>query len=319
MIDLTRRVKEEALRLGFSRVGIAREVPKERLDFYDWWVAQGFGADMSWLARHSEKKRDWSLLVPGARSAVVCLLRYPGSSPPANPVSEPHGKLARYSVGEDYHHVLQPMLDRLANFLRQSGATAARGFVDSGPVAERSLGALAGLGWIGKNSMLIHPEEGSWFWIGEVITSLELAPDAPIADHCGKCRRCLDACPTQAILEDKRAVDSRRCLSWLTIENRGPIPEEFHSAMGSWILGCDICQEVCPWNDHSLRKARQEIGAPQPELVPLREIDELSGEDFQKRYRHRAAGRPKREGLQRNAVIARKNLDAPLPPKGSDT
>lgn len=307
MIELTRRVKEEALRLGFSRVGVAPQVPQDRVDFYDWWVAQGFGADMGWLARHSEKKRDWTLLVPGARSALVCLLRYPGAPPPSAPPTEPTGKLARYATGEDYHHVLQPILDQLAQYMIREGAAEAKGFVDSGPVAERSLGALAGLGWIGKNSMLIHPDEGSWFWLGEVITSLELVPDAPIADHCGKCRRCVDACPTDAILVDKRAVDSRRCLSWLTIENRGPIPEEHHAAMGDWILGCDICQEVCPWNEHSLRRARSEIGAPQPETVPLKKIDDLTQEDFKILFRDRAVGRPKREGLQRNAIIARKN------------
>ena len=149
--------------------------------------------------------------------------------------------------------------------------------------------------------MLIHPEEGSWFWIGEVITRAELIPDSPMADRCGKCRACIDACPTQAIFEGIRAIDSRRCLSYLNIENRGTIPKEFETKMDSWVLGCDICQEVCPWNQQTLRTGRKEIGAPPVELVSLDEIMNMTPEQFQHKYKKRAVSRPKLVGLKRNA------------------
>jgi epoxyqueuosine reductase len=178
--------------------------------------------------------------------------------------------------------------------------------VDTGPLSERAFAAQAGVGWVGKHSLLINREEGSWLWLGEVITRAELAPDAPSADHCGTCRRCVDACPTGAIVEGLRSVDSRKCLSYWNIEQRGEIPPELHRPMGSWLLGCDICQEVCPWNAQSERRGR---AAPPVEYVAADDLLALSPPELEARFRGKAAERARAEGLRRNALIVKKNFE----------
>ncbi len=311
---LSALVKEKALALGFSFVGICHSVSEGDKEFYQWWADQGFAADMFYLRAQKKRRRSLQEILPGARSAVVCALRFPGSleNLSADETKE-KGKVARYAMQDDYHGRLLPMLNELAQFLdEQAGILPEQkslSYVDTGAISERALASEAGLGWIGKNAMLIHPEEGSWFWIGEVITSAELSADEATTDHCGKCRRCIDACPTGAILEDLRAVDSRKCIAYLNIEHRGPIAKQFHKPMGNWLLGCDICQEVCPWNEHSLRHARKEIGAPPAEWLDLEEILTMKPEDFTKRFKSRAISRAKLAGLQRNAIIVKKNLE----------
>jgi epoxyqueuosine reductase len=305
--ELSTFVKAEALSLGFSLCGISGAVPAGRVQFNEWWVNQGFGAGMFFLRTQLPRRASLEQVLPGARSAIVCALRFPGGVQ-VRP-SEPAGKVARYALQDDYHDRLLPMLTSLA--ARLDGAAGVEGslaYVDTGPLNERALAAAAGIGWVGKNAMLIHPEEGSWFWLGEVITRAELAMDEPMADHCGKCRKCLDACPTGAIIEELRAVDSRKCLSYWNIEHRGPIPAEFHQPMGEWLLGCDICQEVCPWNAHSVRKGRPEVAA---EYIPLDEILGLEKDEFKARFARRAISRAKLDGLKRNAKIVAENLIAP--------
>lgn len=304
------RVIAEANRLGFVLTGVSGDLGPERVDFYDWWLAQGFAAEMGYLHRQADKRRSFTNILPGAKSIVVCALPFPGGN--AEPAaSDPVGKVARYAQGCDYHDVLKDKLEELARFIdREAGipeANRSLAYVDTGALPERAYAAQAGIGWIGKNAMLIHPDHGSWFWLGEVITTASLAPALPQADRCGTCRRCLDACPTQAILEDKRAVDSRKCISYLTIEHRGPIPRELAPKVGNWLVGCDICQEVCPWNQRSLRAGRATRGEPPLEFLNLNEISALDKAEFKRKFATRAIARAKLEGLQRNARIVAEN------------
>lgn len=311
---LAASVKSKAHALGFSLAGVSGPVSRGEIEFHEWWVDQGFGADMHFLRRQRERRKSIEQILPGARSAVVVALRFPGgeTSPPADRDQKAYGKFARYALHDDYHGRMLPLLEELARFIDEvAGVEGSLAYVDTGAVSERALAASAGIGWIGKNAMLIHPEEGSWFWLGEVITRAALQPDSPLADRCGTCRRCIDACPTGAIYEGIRAIDSRKCLGYLNIEHRGPIPEEFHAPMGDWLLGCDICQEVCPWNGQALRKGRKEIGAPPVEYVAVDEILSLTAEEFRARYKHRAASRAKLDGLKRNAEIVKKNFRGP--------
>lgn len=305
-VGFTAAVKAKAQSLGFHLVGVCASATEEDRAFYEWWVDQGFAASMHYLGAQKERRRSLSEILPGARSAVVCALRFPGGEE-KKPEGVVAGKIARYALNEDYHNRILPLLKELGNFIDVEAGAKSLAYVDTGAIPERALAKQAGLGWIGKNAMLIHPEEGSWFWLGEVITTAELVSDAPVADHCGKCRRCIDACPTNAILEDLRAVDSRKCIAYLNIEHRGPIPTEFHKPMGDWLLGCDICQEVCPWNEHSLRKARKEEGAPPREWIEVEKILAMTPQEFNSAYRPRAVSRAKHAGMQRNAEIVKKN------------
>jgi epoxyqueuosine reductase len=309
---LEQKIKEKAFSLGFARVGICGESPQRDKEFYDWWTQQGFAADMHFLKQQRPRRQRLSEILPGAQAAVVCLMQFPGAppeefAPPAQ--NRTHGKIARYAIHEDYHNTIEPKLAELAKFIDEVAGAKSLAYIDTGAIPERSLAREAGLGWIGKNAMLIHPEDGSWFWIGEIITTAALSPDRPITDHCGKCRKCIDACPTGAILEDLRAVDSRKCLAYLNIEHRGEIASEFHKPMGEWLLGCDICQEVCPWNNHALKHGRKDLGPPATEWIAVDEILSLSQEEFKARYRTRAHSRAKYAGLQRNAGIVKRNLN----------
>lgn len=325
-------IKSFAQELGFQLVGVADPQDLPRLDFYDWWLNQGFAAEMHYMHRQRSRRTTLKNIHPEVESVIVCALPFPGVStivetneetnltPQPKSKSESQskfklkGKVARYAVGEDYHFHVKEKLEKLVQkidtsfgFKEESRSLA---YVDTGAIPERSLGVLGGIGWIGKNSMLIHPEAGSWFWLGEILTKAKLSPDTPLPDRCGTCRRCLDACPTDAILEGVRTVDSRKCISYLTIEHRGEIPDKYQEAIGDWILGCDICQEVCPWNEQSLKKGRKDSGAPKLEQIPLREIFELNNKSFKQKFSRKAHLRPKLIGLQRNARIARKNSES---------
>lgn len=305
---LSAYIKAEALNLGFALCGISPPLKSGRADFFDWWVDQGFGAGMFFLKRQKARRRDLDAILPGARSVVMVAVRFPGAPEPETSVA-PTGKTARYIQGEDYHREILPKLEELAKLLdAAAGTSESKAYVDTGAINERAYGAQAGLGWVGKNAMLIHPDEGSWFWLGEIVTRAELAADNPITDHCGKCRRCLDACPTGAIFENLRAIDSRKCISYFNIEHRGPIPMEIQKPMGDWLVGCDICQEVCPWNAHSGKKARAEIGQPQPGRVPLAQFENMTPEEFKVAFGKSALSRPKLAGMQRNAEIVKRNL-----------
>jgi len=237
-------VKAEALRLGFIACGITSLEPLPHAENLDRWLKSGMAGNMRYLHRQAKKRKNPQLADLEASRAVVVLdnYYYDGDD------GEPRPKIARYARGQDYHTVTLRRLQQLAAFLRQNGAKAARPYVDTGPLAERELAQRAGLGWIGKNTMLIRPGFGSWCFIGTVLTDLDLEADRPFeTDHCGSCTRCLDACPTQAF-EQPRSLDANRCISYMTIEHRGTIPAELAPQLDGWAFGCDVCNEACPWN-----------------------------------------------------------------------
>lgn len=302
--------KEKAASLGFTLCGVTGSLPRGRTEFYEWWVGQGFGAGMDYLRRQVKRRKSVEEVLPGAKSVLVVGMRYPGGdgSPPPDASTRAYGKIARYAQHKDYHDQILPLLSELARAVDEAaGTSGALAYVDTGPLSERAFAQEAGVGWVGKHSLTIHREEGSWLWLGEVLTRAELAFDAPATDHCGTCRRCIDACPTGAILEDLRAVDSRKCIPYWNIEQKGEIPPEVRRGMGDWLLGCDICQEVCPWNAQSARRGRSE---PPVEWVAVDELLAMSEEEFRARYKGRAVERAKLAGLQRNARIVADNFRA---------
>ena len=294
--SLEGRIRATAYGLGFELCGIAALGPAETAEQFDAWIAAGHHGEMAYMARGAERRRDSRLSVPGATHAIVVALDYGGK--------EPLGPVARYARGRDYHDV---MLERLAELHRWIESEIGRSvpgkaYVDTGPILERDLARRAGLGWFGKNTMLIHPKMGSFFFLGALFLELELRADPPFAtEHCGTCTRCLDACPTQAFVAPG-VMDARRCISYLTIELKGAIPESFRASIGDHVYGCDVCQDVCPWN---VRFARA-LG--DPALAPRQEIDAsemlaLDDERFRERYGGSAVTRTKRRGLARNAAV----------------
>lgn len=305
---LARRLQERAFELGFEALGIAPLMPSPHSDFLQRWIAAGFAGEMSWMPRTADDRTDVSRLFAWARAAVVVAAPY---LPYSGGRSDQAGLLphvARYAVGRDYHGVLQGRLQALSDFLVSECPEArTRIYVDTGPVLERELAARAALGWIGKSTNLVGAERGSWTVLGVMLTSLELPAGAPLPDRCGTCTACIDACPTGAILEPY-LLDSRRCISYLTIELRGAIPAGRRADLGDWLLGCDVCQEVCPWN----RKVRPTNDAPlRPgahlEAHRLEDIVRLDDTLFRHRFRDTPFERPRRRGIVRNALIVAAN------------
>jgi epoxyqueuosine reductase len=266
------QVRTEAIRLGFSACAITSLEPLPHSAELDRWLASGKAGNMRYLHRQAKKRKNPQAADKTAKRVVVVLdsYYYKSSKETNNP------KVARYARGTDYHTVTRRRLEILADFLRQNGAQTARAYTDSGPLAERELAQRAGLGWIGKNTMLIRPNQGSWTFIGTVLTDLELEIDPPFeTDHCGSCTRCLDACPTQAF-EAPRVLDATRCISYLTIEHRGPIPADLIGRFEGWAFGCDICNEVCPWN------VRFATESSVPEFRPRASLDDAAPNFFDK-------------------------------------
>ena len=318
---LRKALAEEGRRRGFSSLGVtAAPEPSAHISFYRSWLAAGHHGEMGYLARGDAvaRREDLTLTMPELRSVVVVTQEYFQEDAPGVPGDPARGVVARYARGEDYHDVLKGRLQDLLGWLRAEArsrgvARDVRGFayVDTGPILERDLAQEAGLGWFGKNTMLIHPRRGSWFFLGLLLVDLELPPSRPFAaDHCGTCRACLDACPTGALLGRDESgapvMDARRCISYLTIELKGPIPRELRPLMGNRIFGCDICQEVCPWN----RKFAEPAGEPAytgsrdtdgPELM---ELMGLTDEEFSRRFSGSPVKRAKRRGLLRNVAVA---------------
>jgi epoxyqueuosine reductase len=310
-------VREAALRLGFQRVGFTPVGPVERFRLYRAWLDAGRAGDMEWLARDAEPRRDPVEVLAGARTVVTVALSYAHGDPPPIPADRlaggPSGTIARYARGEDYHIVVKQKLIALARSLEEAlgRPVAARACVDTAPLLEREAAQRGGVGFIAKNTMLIAPGVGSYVVLGELVTDLECAPVADeIAPRCGECRRCLDACPTGAFV-DAYVLDARRCISYLTIENPGPIPRELRPLIGDRVFGCDVCQEVCPWNVTA--GATQ---PPAPELAPrpgygrpsLRRLLGLGAAQFRKWQRRSALRRIHRAQLLRNAAIALGNV-----------
>ena len=306
--QLASELKAEARRLGFEACGIAKA---ERLDAeaarLEAWLAAGRHATMGWMERNFEMRVDPRVLVPGAQSVVSVLASY------YQPVEAPNdpevGKISRYAWGDDYHEVLKERLAELFDWLdRRVGGAGGRAFVDSAPVLDKAWAARSGLGWIGKNTNLLNRSLGSFFFLGELIVDVPLAPDGPVPDSCGSCTRCLDACPTGAITEPY-VVDGSRCISYWTIEHRGPdFPDDLARQFGSWIFGCDICQDVCPWNKFK-RPTDEPRFLPREGVADteLREWAELDLGAFRARFRGSPVKRTKFEGFQRNVRNALKN------------
>lgn len=298
-------IRAEALRVGFAACGAAPLDPSTRGDALDAWLRAGHAGTMGYLPRQARKRKHPATITPGARSAVVVLENY---TPPPDERPQPADayKIASYARGTDYHLVLHGRLHRLAEWLLAHGAGLAHAWVDDGPVPERELAERAGLGWIGKNTMLIHPRIGSYTLIGTIFTDLALAPDLPpVADHCGSCTRCLDVCPTDAFVAD-RVLDARRCLSYLTIEHRGEPPAELHAAWDGWAFGCDACNDACPWNVKFAEPAAEPEYArrPHPDRRDPGYFERLSEAEFAERFAETPLARPGLDRMRRNTRLA---------------
>jgi epoxyqueuosine reductase len=300
-LTLTQSVKALAIELGFDRVAVGPPAPA-RGDALRRWVEAGHAGTMGYLERRIEERLDPARVLPGVRAAVCVALNY-YQGEPAEASWRP---VARYAWGRDYHDVIGPRLERLAAHLAEAGGARSRGYVDTGPLLERDLAARAGLGWVGKNTMLLHPELGSWFFIGVLLTTADLAMDAPLPDRCGTCRACLDACPTDAFVAPY-VLDSRRCISYLTIEHRGEIDPALRPAMAGWQFGCDACQTVCPWNRKAPESGHPEF-RPEAPYPGADAIDRMADEEVRSVFRGSALLRARPAGLRRNALIYRENM-----------
>jgi epoxyqueuosine reductase len=301
-------LKAEARRLGFDACGIsvAAELDQEARRLEDWLTA-GHHASMEWMARNFDKRIDPRKLVEGARSVISVIHNY---YQPVEHRDDPGvGKISRYAWGDDYHDVLKEKLFALYAWLEEHcPGMSGRAFVDSAPVMDKAWAMRSGLGWMGKHTNIISRELGSFFFIGELIVDVDLPPDGPIPDYCGSCTRCIDACPTDAIFQPY-AVDANRCISYLTIEHREPdLPSNMHQGVGNWIFGCDICQDVCPWNKFK-RPTNESRFSPRPgvEATDLQEWLELDIEAFRARFRKTPVKRAKFEGFIRNVRVAAAN------------
>jgi epoxyqueuosine reductase len=301
-------IKAQAYGLGFDLVGIAALGPMQTAPQFETWLARGYAGDMEYLPRRAEKRRDSRLPFPGASHAIVVGMNYGGR--------EPSGPVARYARGDDYHEVMTARLKDLHRWLagEVGRSISGKAYVDTGPILERELARRAGLGWFGKNTMLINPRLGSFFFVGALFVDLELDVDAPFeSDRCGTCTRCLDACPTSAFVEPL-VLDATRCISYLTIENKGAVAEELRPAIGELVYGCDVCQEVCPWNISFSRELSEEAFGPRAAFdgrsareVSL-ELLQMDDATYSANLHGSPTKRAKRRGLARNAAVVLGNV-----------
>ncbi|GAB4576462.1 MAG: tRNA epoxyqueuosine(34) reductase QueG [Anaerolineae bacterium] len=315
------RIKQQAVALGFNLVGITPAVPSPRLEAYLRWIEAGYHGEMGYMARPDRvsRRQDLNVILPGARSLIVVGLDYYTGPQPDWLADPSRGRISSYAWNRDYHDVMLPRLQVLADWLRREvgGELACRAYVDTGALLERSHAQRAGLGFTGKNTMLIHPRRGSWFFLGEIITTFEfsevdeLTSDEPAVD-CGRCTRCLSACPTDAF-PAPRVLDARRCISYLTIEYRGSIPLELRPQIGNWVYGCDVCQLVCPFNRFAVETGEAAFRPPDTDRMapPLLELLALTPESFMQRFGGSPVLRIKRDRLVRNACVAAGNWGDP--------
>lgn len=304
-------IRELALAAGFSRAGVATLAESATGQAYARWVGEGGHAGMGYLERHAALRQDPRSLLPAARSVLCVALDYAPEAGAASGYGDFWQGVARYARGEDYHDSMREKLGKVrAAIEAELPGVEARICVDTAPLLEREWAARAGLGSFGKNTNLLHPEAGSFFLLAELLLSLDLSPDLPVADLCGSCTRCLDACPTGALSPYR--LESARCISYWTIEHRGDIPPEIRAAMGHWVFGCDICQEVCPWNGDPVRELAAEFATP-PARQGLSLVEVLAGEegDLRSLLRGTPLLRPKVEGLKRNVAVAMGNRRDP--------
>ncbi|HEU4415233.1 MAG TPA: tRNA epoxyqueuosine(34) reductase QueG [Candidatus Angelobacter sp.] len=322
-VEIAQAARQAALQAGFDLAGIApvREEDLPELDTFVQWVDDGCAGEMKYLETRTEagdlRRSSARNAAPWVKSMIVCAMNYSADKPYSVKANDPErGWISRYAWGsKDYHHALLPRLRQveteIKRFADQRGMSVeTRSYVDTGPIMERVYAKYAGIGWIGKNTCIIHQQMGSWLFLGVVLTSLELPPDAPAADRCGSCTRCIDACPTDAIVAPGK-LDARLCIAYLTIEKRGAIPEELRPAIGHHIFGCDICQDVCPWNN----KAGNAPPTSLPEFQPqeklyhpeLRWLAQMGEETYRQVFRGSPVKRTKYSGLKRNVAVAMGN------------
>jgi epoxyqueuosine reductase len=297
-------LKLRASELGLDVCRITGADPARHAAFYKEWMAEGRAGEMAWLTRDPERRADPRNVLPGARSIIVAGLNY------WQPQPKGRGRIARYALGEDYHYVLLEKLETLAREISTAPDALAKVYVDTGPVLEKPLAERAGLGWQGKSTMLINTKLGPWLLLGEIITTLDLAPDAPERDHCGSCSRCITACPTGAITTPYQ-MDARRCIAYLTIELKGSIPEDLRPLIGDRVYGCDECLEVCPWNRFAQTTREARFLAPATEddgRDQLHALLEITQPEFKRRYAKSPILRVKRRGLLRNVCVVLGNI-----------
>ncbi len=312
--SLSDAIKAEAKSLGFDLVGISPATPSPRADYFQEWLANARHGEMSYLADRTNERLNPTKYLPDAQSIICVAVNYfvpliPDTTANSTEAFGTRARIARYALGEDYHDIIKQKLFRLADWVRIKVPDAqTKVAVDTAPVADKELAARAGVGWMGKNTCIINERIGSWLFLGEIITTAKLTPDAPATDRCGTCSRCIDACPTHAITEPYQ-LDATRCISYLTIEHRSEVPDELHREIGNWLYGCDICQDVCPWNSKA-------VPTLEPRLQPrfpsgTIDIDTVLGwtdDDYRRELKGSAMKRVKLPVLKRNAEIVRRNL-----------
>ena len=305
-------IKQKARELGFDACGVAPAADHPELRFFDEWLERGYAGEMAYLRRSAASRADVRRVLPSARTVIVTATLYNTDRPYSTESADPgRAHIARYAWGDDYHEVIAGRLHALIAWMRDQSAEPfeARGYVDTGPVQERVYAQHAGIGWIGKNTCVIHPALGSWLFLAEIICSLPFETDAPALDQCGSCTLCLEACPTQALVAPG-VLDATRCVSYLTIELRGTIPGALRSGVGSHVYGCDICQEVCPWNA-APPKSTDPAWQPRPvwDRTSLAALAHTSDDELREAMRRSPMRRTKVSGLRRNIAVALENAD----------
>jgi epoxyqueuosine reductase len=303
----TDKIRQEAYRLGFDFIGMAKaERMDEEARRLEAWLNKGFHGKMSYMENHFEKRIDPRQLVEGAKSVISLTYNY-FTEEKQTDIDSP--KISQYAYGVDYHYVVKEKLKNLIHFIQaEIGEVNGRAFVDSAPVLERDWAKRSGVGWVGRNTLLINPKQGSFFFLAELILDLDLVYDNPIKDYCGTCRKCIDTCPTEAISPEGYFIDGSKCISYLTIELREALPIEFQDKMDNWMYGCDVCQDVCPWNRFSKRHNEPQF-EPHPDLLTMEKSDweEITEDVFKEIFKKSAVKRTKFEGLKRNIKFLNQN------------
>lgn len=310
-ILLTNKIRSKARELGFSGCGFSKAAPLDKEAFrLEQWLNQNLHGSMGWMENHFEKRIDPTLLVPGAKSVVSVIAGYRFEKNEVHDKTAKGPKIAKYARGRDYHKVFKNRLKKLFNYLKEEvGDIEGRYFVDSAPVMDKAWAQRSGLGWLGKNGNLLNKSHGSWFLIGEMIVDVPFVYDGPVTDHCGTCTRCMDACPTNAIHEPYR-IDSRRCISYLTIELKEKMAPEFEELIGEWVFGCDICQDVCPWNRNAAMGQIDDL-KPRERVIntPPTQWSQLNEKKFEKIFEGSAVRRAGYKLFTHNASVAEKNIE----------